>query len=249
MTKLRFRYKYKPQWHESELSKHLISAIEQTLTHYLPSVFGFYLLQLGRKEYTHWLNSSPIQQKIVLDPNPVLLTPAPAALIQSPYYQLPFDNNSIDAIFLPCLLETAQHPLAILEEVQRVLLPSGTLILVGFNPWSLWGLSKLLLGKTHEFPWQGQFWSASTVKTWLVKAGFSLDILHYFYFRPPLPPPLWHQKLHCLEKIGTYCYHPCGGLYLMTATKQVAPLSPIKTSWKVLIPDDHLISPNISSRR
>jgi ubiquinone/menaquinone biosynthesis C-methylase UbiE len=37
------------------------------------------------------------------------------------------------------VLEFAAEPHAILREVDRVMMPVGRLVIVGFNPWSLWG--------------------------------------------------------------------------------------------------------------
>lgn len=242
MAKLHF--KYKPHWHESALGKQLITAIEQQLQKCLPSIFGFYLVQLGKKEYTHWLHASPIQQKIVVDSNPVLITQPNATLIQSPLKTLPFASDSIDAVFMPCVLEAASSPIAILEEAWRILLPSGTLILVGFNPWSLWGLAHFFFKHTHEFPWQGEFFSTATLRKWLTLTNFSIESLDYFYFRPPISTHHGHEKLNYLEKMGPRCYYPFGGLYLITATKYVAPLSPIKPKWKLALADDTLMSPS-----
>jgi ubiquinone/menaquinone biosynthesis C-methylase UbiE len=49
-------------------------------------------------------------------------------------------TDSVDAVLLPHTLELTTAPHAVLREVHRVLRPNGKLIVLGFNPFSLWGL-------------------------------------------------------------------------------------------------------------
>ena len=53
--------------------------------------------------------------------------------------RLPFDASSLDLVVLPHALELARDPHLALREVERVLVPEGRVVIVGFNPASLWG--------------------------------------------------------------------------------------------------------------
>ena len=53
---------------------------------------------------------------------------------------LPFANHSLDLVVLPHALELARDPHLTLREVERVLVPEGRVVIIGFNPASLWGL-------------------------------------------------------------------------------------------------------------
>ena len=57
---------------------------------------------------------------------------------------LPFDAASLDLVILPHALELARDPHLALREVERVLVPEGRVIIVGFNPASLWGTRQRL---------------------------------------------------------------------------------------------------------
>ena len=57
-------------------------------------------------------------------------------------HELPIATQSIDLVVLPHVLEFADEPHQILREVDRVLMPEGRLVIVGFNPWSLWGAAQ-----------------------------------------------------------------------------------------------------------
>lgn len=237
------QFSYEPTWHESQVGEQIVSAMQQQLETILPTIFGFYILQIGRHDYSSWLNTSPIQEKILLSDEPSLKhTPYP--LVLSSFNELPFAENSIDAIYLPCLLERLEHPQVLLEELWRILLPSGTLILHGFNPWSALGLKHLLPHPHQSFPCEGRYHSLSTVKKWLSLSNFSIEGHDFFYHPPSLPK----SPSHFLEKIKAHCYYPFGGLYQLIATKHVTPATLLKPRWSIKLIDQPLVAPNPQAR-
>ena len=50
-------------------------------------------------------------------------------------------------------------------------MPEGNLIISGFNPFSLWGLHRVL-GRKQGHPWCGQFIALMRLKDWLALLGF-----------------------------------------------------------------------------
>ena len=48
-------------------------------------------------------------------------------------------------VVLPHVLEFEANPHQVLRESERVLIGEGHVVILGFNPWSLWGLWRLLL--------------------------------------------------------------------------------------------------------
>lgn len=67
-------------------------------------------------------------------------------------YELPFVNESFDVILLPHILEIADKPFAVLKEAYRVLTVHGTLLIIGFNRLSLWGILSFLKAKETNVP-------------------------------------------------------------------------------------------------
>ena len=67
---------------------------------------------------------------------------------------LAFETHSLDVLLMPHFLEISSADL-VLQEAFRILKPEGRLILTGFNPKSLWGLSswfdgkRLQIGRAH----------------------------------------------------------------------------------------------------
>ncbi|MDO8292680.1 MAG: methyltransferase domain-containing protein, partial [Gallionella sp.] len=105
--------------------------------------------------------------------------------------ELPFDTASLDLVLIPHVLEFAEHPHQILREVERVLMPEGSLIISGFNPRSLWGLRKTLggvhraLGCKQGYPWNGHFISLPRLKDWLALLGFEVVGGRFAAYAPP----------------------------------------------------------------
>jgi SAM-dependent methyltransferase len=62
---------------------------------------------------------------------------------------LPFASSSLDLIVMPHTLEMAADPHLALAEATRCLVPDGRLVIVGFNPMSLWALRQRV-GRTGQ---------------------------------------------------------------------------------------------------
>ena len=61
-----------------------------------------------------------------------------ARKIQAKAYSLPLQSDSIDMIIIPHLLEFDTHRFQSMREIERVLKPEGLLLMLNFNPWSIW---------------------------------------------------------------------------------------------------------------
>ena len=64
----------------------------------------------------------------------------PRAALYCDFDALPFPDHSLDLVVLPHALELSRDPHLTLREVERVLVPEGRVMILGFNPASLWGL-------------------------------------------------------------------------------------------------------------
>lgn len=200
--------------------------VHHQLQLHLPQLHGLCLVQLGIYTTQTWLESSTILHKFILnfaDPD------LPGDVYAKPL-ELPIANSSVDVVFMPHILAFTENPERLLAEVDRILVPEGHLILIGFNPFSLWGLARLFKSK-QSVPWSGKFLSALTVRKILTHLGFQIIEHENFLYRPPLENEKLFHKLKPLEAIGNAILPIPGGAYILIARKKVHGLTRIKPIW------------------
>lgn len=99
---------------------------------------------------------------------------AKAAKIRAKAFNLPIQTESIDMIILPHLLEFDAHRFQTMREVERVLKPEGDLIILNFNPCSLWLRTHYLWDKRLADSWRGHFLPRSRILDWLKLLNFEI---------------------------------------------------------------------------
>lgn len=162
-------------------------------------------------------------------------TPAQQSLgqqldVQCRFPELPIASESQDVVVLHHLLEFMANPHEVLREVERVLVPHGTAIVISFNPYSLLALGMLVSRLRSGSVWRNHFLTSRRVSDWLQLLGFEVDDVSYGFHRLPLNSPRWLMRhrmppRHVLRRI------PLGGVQLLSAIKYRAPLTPAKMRW------------------
>lgn len=202
----------------------LLKAEKQQLDGVLARLFGYYLVQLGGPLDFDLLEASPIRGRIRVSPEINTGLPEFAVTnILSIFEDLPFASNTIDVVFLPHVLEFSEYPEHILKEVERVLIPEGYVIILGFNPYSLWGLSKIKKGIK-----KGRLHSAGLLCKWLDQNDLLVIDQRSLFFRPPLENSRLQAKLLFLESMGQLCWPSCGAVNMIMAKKRLQTLTPIR---------------------
>ena len=105
---------------------------------------------------------------------------AAARKIRAKAYNLPLQCDSVDMIILPHILEFDAFRFQTMREVERVLKPEGTVVILNFNPWSLWVRYQYLWDKRLADSWRGHFISRSRVVDWLKLLNFEVTNLSQF---------------------------------------------------------------------
>ena len=103
-----------------------------------------------------------------------------ARKIRAKAYSLPLQSDSIDMIIIPHLLEFDSHRFQTMREVERVLKPEGLLVVLNFNPWSLWVRYQFLWDKKMADSWGGHFISRSRILDWLKLLNFEVTVSSEF---------------------------------------------------------------------
>jgi SAM-dependent methyltransferase len=196
-------------------------------------LFGYQLLQLGSLgPGQDYLAPCPVRQKTTVD----VFGCVPGAELCARPEHLPIASASVDAVILPHTLDFADDPHQVLREAERVLIPEGRLLITAFNPWSLWGLWRLLRRPFRrgrgQLPWCGHFLSYPRLQDWLTLMGFDIEHIEVRVFRPPLRGESALKRLSFLERIGQRYWPMLAGVYVLQAVKRVSTLRPVGPVWR-----------------
>lgn len=204
----------------------LVQDMQVRLAGLLSGLFGFHAVQVGHLTAgVDLLSASPIRHRIYADTDGF----APSLRMESG--ALPLQSDSVDLVFLAHTLDFAVDPYQVLREVERVLIPDGHVLILGFNPLSSYGLRKLVSGWNGAMPWCGRFYLATRVADWLSLLGFEIRARNYLGYRPPMGGPSMLNRLQFMEGFGSRWLPNLGGLYLLLAQKHVAAITPIRPRW------------------
>lgn len=214
------------QWFKGTPGKCLLEAESILLNNLLPHLFGYYLLQLGGPINHQWLAHCRIPQRIHL--SETCPCHFQGACVQGSFVELPFAPDSIDVALLPHVLEFAARPKEILEEIYTALIPEGYVVVLGFHPWSLWGLTRFFKS-SKKVPWKGKFYSSYQMRRWLSHLGYKIEDHKTLFFRPPLKSANLLRKLLFMEAMGQLLWPYLGGVYLIVAKKRVHGVKPIRS--------------------
>jgi SAM-dependent methyltransferase len=149
--------------------------------------------------------------------------PAARTTLWCDLLDLPFEAQSVDLLVMPHTLEFTRDPHRLLREAERVLMPEGQLVILGFNSLSLWG-ARQAFGKMTGRPFvpAAQDLIAFTrIKDWLKLLGFELERGRFGCYRPPLARDHWLTRFAFMEAAGDRWWPIFGAAYMVTAVKRV----------------------------
>ncbi|QIA63960.1 methyltransferase domain-containing protein [Vibrio astriarenae] len=211
-------------WSELQNGHWVSESIQLRLDEWCPKLFGYHLLKLGGLSSELASCHCNIQHQVNLDrDNPI------ASVIADPF-ELPFIEKSFDAVILAHQLDFCDDPHRLLREIDRIMIDDGYLILTGFNPLSLTGISSLLPWRKNNLPWSGRMFTPSRIKDWLGVLNYEvIECDGYAVFPYQFNRTFWTWLENSL---GQWC-RPAGSLYFIVARKRTCPLKPIKPHWQL----------------
>ncbi len=208
--------------------------------------FGFHALQLGLPELLalranrmphRWVAidslspPQPIVPATELDEALTTQLPVEPVSLHCDFDALPFPSQSLDLVVLPHTLEHSRDPHLTLREVERVLVPEGRVMILGFNPASLWGarqrLGRMGQGLRMErdeplfLPGSGEFMNYWRLRDWLRLLSFEVEVGRFGVYGPPLHSAAWLERLGWMDKAGERWWPVLGAVYFLVAVKRV----------------------------
>jgi SAM-dependent methyltransferase len=232
-------------WLKTPPGQYLLDWEQQRVDKAVADIFGYHALQMGLPELDglranrmphRWLASDSL-----VNPEPLVIAPPRDSAISTTPLKapiglhcdaeaLPFPSSSLDLVVMPHTLELAQDPHLALSEASRVLMPEGRLVIVGFNPVSLWGLrqrlgstrSSLGLGDQRLFlPSSGEFIGYWRLRDWLRLLSFEIEVGKFGCYRPPWKSEKWLGRAAWMEGVGRQWWPVLGAVYFLVAVRRV----------------------------
>lgn len=230
-------------WLGQSLGQGVLDAEKKFLIKSLANYYGKHGVLIGVLHQHELLKASVTSHQIVL--TPLVSKTRQIKTIESDFHELPIASGSVDLVLLPHSLEYIDNPRQLLAEACRIVKPEGHIVILGFNPYSLWGL-KRLLSRRKGMPWKTHFILSSVVKSWLGLADFELVKQDFILYGPPLKRQI---KFKFFDWLGRICFKPAGGVYILIAKAKVTPLTPIRLRWQQTFSTIRVSMPGPSMRK
>ena len=236
-------------WLGTPPGRYLLAWEQQQLDRMVADIFGFHALQLGHpvldglgaNRMPHrWLALDAQHAEVLALPLefPTASADEPASTLPPfartmhlgcDFDALPFPAASIDLVVLPHTLDFVRDPHQTLREVERVLVPEGRVVVMGFNPMSLWGVRQRL------GLWRGRLGSEGApfvpgvpeaigphrLRDWLRLLSFEVQDSQFGCWRPPLRSTRWLERARWMERPGERWWPMLGAAFSVTAIKRV----------------------------
>lgn len=207
-------------WYARESGEELCDAIRERLESVLALSFGYHIVQMGPLPTRSLIADSPINHQIIAS-----AAADSAVSVFCHGDELPLETDSVDTLVAFHALEFDEQPHGSLREMQRVLRPHGHLVIIGFNPWSLLGVSQYLRGMRDASLWNKKRHrpvSLHRLTDWLRLLDCELESAQQLFPVPLSGRGRWRRFVGNVDDWA--CDHnlPGGSVYIAHAIKQIA---------------------------
>jgi SAM-dependent methyltransferase len=211
-------------WLETPQGRYVLDWERSKYDQLVADIFGFNAAQVGLPGIDY-LRANRMPFRFRSDD-------AGAAEVRSDPQFLPFASNSLDLVVLPHVLEFDDNPHQVLREVERVLVPEGSVVVAGFNPFSLWGAKRKLSRRKELPPWRGRYISVPRLKDWFALLGLEPRAGAFGCYAPAVTQEKWLQRFQFLDLAGDRWWPIAGAVYVIQAVKRVPGMRVIMPKWQ-----------------
>jgi len=224
---LQLQYAYE-QWFQTALGRKLLADQRSKVDDVTRRIFGYQQLELPVSHRLPMGNATSLGHKMMMVPQ--YQPDMPENTLVSLSHELAVRHDSIDLAILHHTLDFAASPHQALREASQAVKSSGYLLVIGFNPISLWGVRKLLSRKKTA-PWNGRFISGQRIEDWLSVLDFEVSNASCHFYRPPFESYSVLERFSFMDKLDKRDI-PMGAYYMILAKKQVGCSISVKPRWK-----------------
>lgn len=216
-------------WFDSELGQELLQAEKDTVDKVVSTLFGMHLTQFSVDARIKLYDKSPVTHCFSVIPSIELGVDEKNIIADNK--EIPLAHESVDVVILHHALDFTDSPHQVLREASRILRPGGHVVIVGFNPISLWGIFRMFSRKKDLPPWCGHFISHKRLSDWLKLLELT-ELNHITgYYSPPFEKKTLRSRLACLRNVVKRSPAHNGAFSVMLARKDIAGMTPLRSGW------------------
>lgn len=232
--------KHSQNWYQTLSGQYALEKLDDFCIDIMSEIFGYYAIETGVLSGKHdLLTHSRIATGFSVATPDLMDEIEPLdneskqnyALISSPE-SLPLSTDDVDLVVASHVLETTENPHQVLREIDRILVPEGHCILIGFNPLAISHSRKSLRSLFRRGNEHYKMRSVNRVRDWFSLLGFEVLDVNYFACRPRVKNKKLFDGLAWMEKLGDYSGLMLGNMYVIHAKKQVIAMRPDKHVWQ-----------------
>lgn len=213
------------KWLEKESTQRLLALEASWLKSWLQQLYGCHLAYAGIDSTPRFLNYSRTLHQFRLGlPWSMNVADCDARINDDAW---PLAEQSVDVVVLQHALDMSAKPQQLIKEASRCLVPNGYLIVLGFNPNSIWGGWRWLQTFSSKLPWLTRPVSIKRLKDWL--SLVDLKVEQEFNAAHVWPLRIGSEDLsRRIDRVLAGTRWLPANAYLVVARKTVAGLTPIR---------------------
>lgn len=211
-------------WFDAPQGRFVLASERALMERALGEVFGFVMVQVGAWGAPGALLGARRVASVVYAGCPA--EPG-AKQVETDGDLLPFAAESIDAVVLAHALECAASPHGLIREAERVLCADGHLVVLGFDPWSAWGLRRKVGPLRFPFD-QPHCIGEARLRDWLALLGLETVAVHRHLHGLPFESEGALRRAGFLDRWGARSWPRLAGGYVLVARKRRLSLTPLR---------------------
>lgn len=227
-------------WYQTLSGKSALEELDNLCAETLSEIFGYYAIEMGVLSGKHDLlkysritagfslldSTNTTSKKTSFEKGS-----SPSSVI-STTEQLPIATDNIDLVIASHTLESSKDPHQVLREIDRVLVPEGHCILIGFNPNPVSRIGQFVKSRFKKDESLYKTRSVAHVRDWFSLLGFEVVDVNYMGMRPAVKNKKLFDALSWLDQLGEFAGPILGHMYVIHAKKQVVAMRPNKKVWR-----------------
>ena len=217
------------EWLSLDAGAALLESERLLLEQELCTIFGYHACQFSCVPDADMLRTTPISRQFLLTPE--LLKDGARSQLQADPNHWPVAPGSLDLVLLHHTLEIAENPHRLLSEAACTIIPDGKLVVIGFNPFSVGGITRWLLPNQRRLLNNVRFITPWRLRDWLKLLNFHVEKCNYGGFLYPASRLMKGLQGKLVEQRCDHMHLPLGGFYMMVATRETPGITPIHKPW------------------